>query len=702
MTETLPGRFTLEFDADVDLDLAKVKGAGPKTVEKLAERGLGDLAEVLLHFPRKYRRTYRGVPAAEVLEAGGEYAQIHGRIEHVNPPPRYSRRPLEVSVDCDGQLFKLLWFNMQQAWFAKKFRVGKWIVFEGDIELERRVPRMTHPTFDILTSEPRTIQRKVTIEPIYSSYEGVNDGVLRKAVEHAADTLLEHVVEQTPRDVCEEVDLPTTADALRTIHLLGEIPELDRFERALKRSRDRLVFEEFYLLQRELAHQYVASRRAARAHACGEREMGRRFVKNLPFSLTGDQREAITQIADELDSRIPMRRLLQGDVGSGKTVVALMAAAIVIGSGHQVALMAPTDVLATQHLNRAREFFEGLEVEVALLTGSVAAAERRQILERLKSGEVHLIIGTHAIFQADVDFSDGEASQSSMLKTVGDLGLVIVDEQHKFGVEQRDALLAKGRDPHFLAMSATPIPRSLAHAVFGDLDLTIIREKPPGRKPVRTFLRDARARQKIFEFVANKAKAGEQAYIVYPLVEQSEALPSRLSVVDAAEDLANGALSELRVGVLHGRMASSDKLAVMQRFKDGEIDVLASTTVIEVGVDVPNASVMVIEHAELFGLSQLHQLRGRIGRGSAESMCIIVAHGVLTDDAMERLHAFVESDDGFELSEVDLAIRGPGLFLGARQSGAPEFRFGDVLRDSELLSLARQIARRRVLGDAGR
>jgi ATP-dependent DNA helicase RecG len=338
-------------------------------------------------------------------------------------------------------------------------------------------------------------------------------------------------------------------------------------------------------------------------------------------------------------------------------------------------------------MRRAREFFEGLEVTIDLLSASLSAPERREVLERLADGTTDLVVGTHALFQDDIHFEE--------------LGFVIVDEQHKFGVAQRETLLAKGRDPHLLAMTATPIPRSLAHAVFGDLDLSVIREKPPGRQPVRTEVRPRSRARRVYEYVRDRIDdSGEQAYFVYPMIEANEE-SARRSVIEEAEKLREEVFADLRVEVLHGRLDGDTKDEVMQRFASGDIDVLCATTVIEVGVDVPNATLMVIENPEVFGLSQLHQLRGRIGRGAASSMCVLLASPRLTQEARERLIAFGQIDDGFELAEIDMKIRGPGLFLGLRQAGAAEFRFGDLIRDADWLETARRDVRRELLGDIG-
>lgn len=702
-----PGRFNLTFEEPPALKLTDLDGVGKKTAERLGERGIFSPADLLLFIPRKYRPIHRHVSGPDMARQRAAHAEFYGRIIRVNLPPKHSRAPVEVHVQVDGEAFKLIWFNMNRRGFTRIFKADVWLFVEGKIDWDRGVGTLAHPTFDVVGQKrPERPAPSVTLEPVYRSMERVNETTVRGAIEQAAQALLPRAVDVVPRPLLARRDLPCVKDALETIHLLADFDDADQFRRQLRRARNRMVFEEFYTLQRKLTEDYITERRAANAPRCTERELGREFVRRLPFSLTGDQREAIATIAEDLGRRAPMRRLLQGDVGSGKTVVAFMAAAICIGSGQQAAFMAPTDILAKQHLRRAKEMFEGLPVDIALLTGSQAAGERGAVLERLKdpaereqAGEqslfgdddadarADLVIGTHALFQDDVHFDE--------------LGLVIVDEQHKFGVEQRQALLDKGADPHVLAMTATPIPRSLAHAAFGDLDLTVIREKPPGRKPIRTFLRDRSRAKKVYDYVRERIEeTGEQAYFVYPMVEASEAVAGRKNVTDSAQALANGPLSSLRVGILHGRMDAEAKDRTMGRFADGDIQVLCATTVVEVGMDVTNATIMVIESPEVFGLSQLHQLRGRVGRGSADSMCILLAGYGLTDDAEQRLGSFSGTDDGFELAEVDLEIRGPGEFLGVRQAGLPEFRFGDVLRDAKLIEWARQDARRELLGDA--
>lgn len=692
MPDDRPGYFTLTFEegaAPDSMDLTDLHGIGKKTAEKLKDRDIRDQQDLLLFVPRKYRRTGRWIPGTKLAEYKCTYTEALGKITRLNKPPRHSRRPYEVLVDVQGQEFKLLWFNLPYSGFERKLQPDRWIEFEGDIDWDRGFPSVAHPTVKVSKKKPSTPPGSMELEPVYVSMEGIPDKTVRDAIAQCAERLMPRLVDAVPGPLLDSHGLPTIQEAMTTIHVLEQPEDVDGFAEQVKTARDRIVYEEFFSLQAALTDQYIAERRAANAPQFDERELGRDLVRSLPFELTGDQKKAARTLADDLSRRMPMRRLLQGDVGSGKTVVAFSACAIAIDSGQQAAFMAPTDILARQHLHTARELFADLDVELGLVTGSLSVTERREVFGRLADGSIDLAIGTHALFTEEVEFDS--------------LGLAVVDEQHKFGVEQRQELLDKGRDPHLLAMTATPIPRSLAHAVFGDLDLTVIREKPPGRKPVRTFLRDRTAAAKVYDYVRQRIEeSGEQAYFVYPMVEESENAPGRKSAVEAAERLANGPLSGLRVAILHGQMGDEAKARTMNRFADGDIDVLCATTVVEVGMDVANATIMVIESPEMFGLSQLHQLRGRVGRSEADSMCVLLAGYGLTPDARERLTSFAGTDDGFELAEVDLQIRGPGQFLGQRQSGRAEFRFGDLLRDAELLEIARRDARQRALGDAGR
>ena len=679
------GRFALFFPEPQMLSLQSLDGIGPKTMKRMRDRGLMDQADLLLWMPRKFRKVAHFLPGDEMFGRGMAHVEFYARITHVRPPAPRTKQPIEVTVEYEGHQIRLVWFNMGRSSFVNRFAQHIWLHIKGEVQYERSVPQMFHPDVEALGhGAPRMPEDQISLEPIYSSIEGIGDQTLRKAQHQALARLLPALGDIVPEHLLLRHGLPGIAQALHTIHVMEPQHDVEVFSHNVALAKKRLVYEEFYTLQRKLALDYKETLGNARTQALNKRELSRSLLANLPFSLTQDQSKACTELAAELARPHPMRRLLQGDVGSGKTIVSFLAAAIAIDSGVQVALMAPTEILARQHERRAREFFDGLGVQVGFLGGSLGARQKREALADAACGKTQLLIGTHSLFQDDLVFDH--------------LGLVIVDEQHKFGVEQRELLLAKGQDPHLLAMTATPIPRSLAHAVFGDLDLTVIRQKPPGRQPVRTVLRDASRGPKAYEYILERIREnGEQAYFVYPLVEASEAVGERKNVVDEAKMFQQGVFASLRVGVLHGRLETTEKDRIMESFSRHELDVLCSTTVIEVGVDVPNATIMVIEHPELFGLSQLHQLRGRVGRGLAASMCILLAGESMGPDAQDRLLSFVATDDGFELAEADLRIRGPGLFLGLRQAGHAEFRFGDLSKDAELLELARRDAREEAL-----
>ncbi len=686
--EVSAGRFELVLLEKKLLALDKLAGIGPKSAAKLREKGILDQLDLLLFMPRKYRRVGHFLPGPDMAFERIGNVEFYARVMQVRPPTPGSKQPLSMTVDCDGQIFKLVWFGgMAKSSTLRGLEPNIWLHIKGSVSYDRSFPEMSHPTIEVLAqSNPLIPEQYVSVEPVYTSLDGVKDAILRRAQLQALKDLLPALGDIVPRHLVEKHDLPGIAQALQTIHVMEPQHDIETFFTALRRAKKRLIYEEFYTLQLRMARDYASQREQAAAPKLDQRELGRELVKNLPFKLTGDQRRALGTIAEELDSKFPMRRLLQGDVGSGKTVVSLCAAAMAIGSGYQAALMAPTDILARQHMKRAEQFFDGMDVPMCFLGGSLNAADKREALRQIESGEALLVIGTHALFQDDVVFDK--------------LGLVMIDEQHKFGVEQRDLLLGKGEDPHLLSMTATPIPRSLAHAIFGDLDLLIIKEKPPGRQPIRTVLRDLTRAPKAYEYIRQRiVEHKEQVYFVYPMIEANELVANRKNVTEAAEFLQETYFKGLNLAILHGRLDGQEKADTMSDFAEGKIDILCATTVIEVGVDVPNATIMVIESPEVFGLSQLHQLRGRVGRGDAASMCILLANRNAHDEALERLVSFSQTEDGFELAEVDLRMRGPGLFLGKRQAGLAEFRFGDLERDKELLLQARQDARREVLGE---
>jgi ATP-dependent DNA helicase RecG len=500
----------------------------------------------------------------------------------------------------------------------------------------------------------------------------------RRLVHDALQTLAPDLPEHLPEDIRLRLKLPARYAALYATHFPPDdasIERLNHFETAAQR---RLIFEEAFLFQMGV----IARRRTAELEPKAApiavddriRESARAV---LPFRLTNGQKQALKEIVDDLQRRYPMNRLLQGDVGAGKTIVALLAALVAMENGLQVAFMAPTEILAEQHFLNIARLLQSSRFHVALLTGSTAAAARREQLAEIEAGTIHLVVGTHALVQGDVAFHR--------------LGLVVIDEQHRFGVLQRATLRAKGLHPDVLVMTATPIPRTLALTVYGDLDVSVIRELPAGRFPIRTTAKPESRRDEIYAFVRKELDAGRQVYVIYPLVEESAKIDLK-AATEMADTLQESVFPHYRVGLLHGRMKGDGKERVMKAFAAGEIQILVSTTVVEVGIDVPNASVMIVEHAERFGLSQLHQLRGRVGRGAHQSYCFLVYQSPLSEEARERLTGMTETADGFEIAERDLLLRGPGDFFGTRQAGMPTFRLIDLVRDRELLDVAQKEA----------
>jgi len=509
--------------------------------------------------------------------------------------------------------------------------------------------------------------------PSYRLTAEISQKVLRRAVKTALDSCLPQVRENLPRHVLNRRKLLGIQQALLQIHFPDDWATQER-------ARERLAFEEFFYLQLILARRKRRAQEPSRALAFSTNgHLFTRFLESLPFELTQAQKDVLEEIRADLSSRRVMNRLLEGDVGCGKTVVALAACLIVADNGCQAAFMAPTEILAEQHFATAAELLKGLGVKTAALFGKTKPRARQQLLKQAREGELQIVFGTHALIQESVEFAG--------------LGLIVVDEQHRFGVLQRAALAGKGVSPHVLVMSATPIPRTLAMTVYGDLDVSLIDSMPPGRRKVVTRIVEERERSKVYEFLAKSVRGGGQAFVVYPLVEESEKSEQLRAATEMAQQLSrNSILRGVRVGLLHGRMKAEEKERTMERFKAGELDVLVSTTVIEVGIDVTNASVMIVEHPDRYGLSQLHQLRGRVGRGPSESCCILIKEAEIGADASRRLGILTNCDDGFKIAEADLAIRGPGEFLGTRQHGLPEFRIADLLRDGPLLSLARREA----------
>jgi ATP-dependent DNA helicase RecG len=522
------------------------------------------------------------------------------------------------------------------------------------------------------------------IVPIYSETEGLYQRTLRRLIKTILDGYADELSSPIPPEIVERQDLINFSEAFRRVHFPPEGESIDILNFQRSDGHRRIIFDEFFFLELGMA---LKKRGVALETGISFKTNGilvQKLLNLLSFKLTHAQERVLSEIKEDLEKPHPMNRLIQGDVGSGKTIVALLTCLRVIEYGYQAAIMAPTEVLAEQHFLNLHRWLEPLGVKVALLTSRVKGSEREDLYQRIRNGEIQLVIGTHAVIQEAVEFHH--------------LGLAIIDEQHKFGVVQRGLLKKKGGNPDVLVMTATPIPRTLAMTIYGDLDVSIIEEMPPGRMPVETKVFPESSRAKVYRMVEEEVKKGRQAFIVYPLVEESE----KLDLKDAtrmAEHLQKDVFPELRIGLLHGRMKSDEKEAIMTEFKEGRIQVLVATTVIEVGIDIPNASVMVVEHAERFGLSQLHQLRGRIGRGRYPSKCILLAEYRSSEEAKVRLRAMEKTTDGFKIAEEDLELRGPGEFFGIRQSGLPDFRVAHIIRDTPILVEARKEAFRLVQED---
>ncbi len=657
---------TLPRPTRLEAPIQSLRGAGPK-LSALAERiGVRDVGELLWHVPHGYRDRTKVLRIGELRI--GEEATILAEVRsaRVRPTRRRNLRIVEATVADPSGVAKAVWFN--QAWLAERLRPGTRVLLSG--KLDRSGFRVT--AHELIEGDTLTGQglHTVGLVPVHSVTDGLSADRVREWVWQARDAARD-AVEALPAELRARRRLPGVADALFAIHFPDDA-------HAAEAARERLAFEELFLHQIALA----ARRRGRRETRPGialdpPADLTRAWIGSLPFTLTDGQRRACEEIDGDLGSGRPMQRLLMGEVGSGKTAVALYAMLRAVEGGHQAALMAPTETLAEQHAQTIDRLLADSTIPFTLLTGSTKAAARREALARLASGELALIVGTHALIEPDVEFAR--------------LAVCVVDEQHRFGVRQRAALDAKGPGgsaPHVLHMTATPIPRTLSLTAYGDLDATVLRELPAGRRPVKTWVVGEERRPGAYEFVRERLREGRQAYFVCPLVEGSAKLEAK-AAAEEAERLAAGELRDFEVELLHGQMPAREKAPAMERFVSGAADVLVATSVIEVGIDVPNATVMVVEGAERYGLSQLHQLRGRVGRGEHESYCILFGDPA-SETARRRLDAIAAERDGFKLAEVDLTLRGEGEILGTRQSGLPRFRVAELPDDAPLLVEARR------------
>ena len=727
----------------LDTPIQFVKGVGPRVAEKLKEKNILVVEDLLYHLPFRYEDRLNPRALNELIpgEMASVIAEVRGTVLL-----RTRRMPIfEMTVGQGPASMKCMWFH--GTYLKDKFHPGQMLALYGKIEPSRSragVFKMIQPQVEVLPpndspseNDPEAALLEVgRIVPVYESLGGaqLSSRWLRRVIYRLLEDLGPVLPETLPVELCQRMELLSRADALRQVHFPLPGTGLHLLQSAATPAHQRLIFEELFFLELGLELKRSRMRKRLGPAFAADSRVREALKKVLPFHPTNAQKRVLSEIVQDLRQPTPMRRLLQGDVGSGKTIVALQAAFIAIENGYQAALMAPTEILATQHYLAARRLLERSQRQppyhVALLTGSLDPDRKRTNRGRILRGEADLVIGTHALIEEKVEFAN--------------LGLVVVDEQHRFGVMQRFRLMKKpnAAEPHVLVMTATPIPRTLALTLYGDLEVSVLDQLPPGRTPIVTRrVVDERA-EEVWGFVRKQIESGHQAYIVYPVIEGSNddqpeldfahdseadaaesvsaatttkgksaaakkaATKSRLkteslfekpalkSAVAMCEELRATHLAGLRLGLLHGRLGAEEKEVVMRRFQRGELDVLVATTVIEVGVDVPNATVMVIEHAERFGLAQLHQLRGRVGRGAARSYCILMTAGRVTPQAEERLDAMVRTQDGFELAELDLQLRGPGEFFGTRQAGLPDFHVANLLRDRKLLELARREASR--------
>jgi ATP-dependent DNA helicase RecG len=668
---------------DLSAPVQYAKGVGPQRAAALSEEGVRTLEDLLLRLPMRYEDRARLLSIADLQP--GQRTGVAGVVA-VSGLRRARRMTLfEARLDDGTGRLKALWFN--QPYLKDVLERGAHVVLFGEVERDARGGRglmMTSPEYEVLDAEdaPGPGLHTGRIVPIYAKLGPLQGKSLRRTMLTLAEQVPAELWDPLPAALRERLGLPTRGEALRAAHAPTPESDLQQLNAFRTPAQRRLILEELFLFQLGLALRQRALREQRKDVRFEIGDRTRDAVKRvLPFPLTPAQKRVLREIADDMRSPHPMNRLLQGDVGSGKTVVALLAMLIAIDNGYQAAFMAPTEILAEQHFLTFRRLLRKLPYAVELVSAASKGQARQAALQRLASGDSPLAVGTHALIQQNVRFAR--------------LGLAVVDEQHRFGVMQRGDLIRKGYAADVLVMTATPIPRTLAHSAYGDLDTSILDARPPGRTPVRTLLRASAQRAELVAMVRGELRAGRQAYVVYPLVEESE----KLEDVRAATEMAaewREALPEARVALLHGRLKSDEKERVMAAFAAGETQLLVATTVIEVGVDVANATLMLIEHAERFGLAQLHQLRGRVGRGKHPSSCVLVAHGRPSADARARLGVMTETDDGFLIAEKDLELRGPGDFFGTRQWGIPSFRVADLVRDRELVELARAEARREV------
>lgn len=662
-----------------DTDVMYMKGVGPKIAYKLNKLGIYTVQDLMLYFPKKHIDYSSRTLIRDLKE--GETTTVFGYIKSVSAFNTQKKLSVvKVTVADESGRLDLSFFQAKSNRFMlertkSQFPINAGIMLSGKVKRNNYDGKLTFdkPTYSIMTGEfledKNSNLNIARIVPIYTVCEDLSIKVLRRAIFNAIQKYKDEIENVIPDFMREKIGLLDKKTAVEQIHF----PESQEL---LEQARFSLIFEELFLIQLKMVRirEQNSHNHSALALKIKEKGLVKEFIDNLPFELTGAQKKAVNEILNDLNSDVPMARLLQGDVGSGKTVVATIMLLAGVENGYQGALMAPTEILAQQHYNNLQQWLSPMGISVGLFLGSQGKKIREKFCTDLRNGQMNIAVGTHALIQEDVDFNN--------------LGAIVVDEQHRFGVKQRNVLKKKSQNPQILTMTATPIPRTLALTVHGDLDLTIIDELPKGRKPIKTSL--VTSHRGVYELIQSEIDAGRQAYVVYPLIEESETLSAKAATIEA-ERLQKEVFPQYKIGLLHGKLKNDEKEQVMKDFKDKKYDILVSTTVVEVGVDVPNATVMLIENAERFGLSQLHQLRGRVGRNSLQSYCILHT-STKSQETRERLNIMTQTNDGFVIAEKDLQLRGPGEFLGTRQSGLPDLIISDIVRDAKILEMARNEA----------
>lgn len=662
-----------------EVDVMYIKGVGPKVAYKLNKLGIFTAQDLMMYFPKKHIDYSSRTLIRDLKE--GQTTTVFGFIKSVSSfNTRNNLSVTRVVIGDESGRFELSFFNAKGNRYLlqrmkTQFPQNAGIMVSGVVKMNNYSGQLTmdKPTYSIMTGEFKEDANSnlniARIVPIYTICEDLSIKTLRNAIFNAIELYKNDIKNIVPDFIRERLGIMNKKDAVKQIHFPETMNNLEH-------ARFSLIFEELFLIQLKLIRLRENTAKTTSAYNLQVHKDGlvQKFIAGLPFELTSGQKQAVNEILQDMNSDAPMQRLLQGDVGSGKTVVATIMLLAAVENGYQGALMAPTEILAQQHYNNLVQWLTPLGLSVGLFLGSHGKKVRQKFETDLKNGQMNIAVGTHALIQENVDFNN--------------LGAIVVDEQHRFGVKQRNILKRKSQNPQMLTMTATPIPRTLALTVHGDLDLTVINELPKGRKPIKTILTGSH--RQVWDLIKQEVESGRQAYIVYPLIDESETLSAKAATIEA-EKLQQEIFPQFKIGLLHGKLKNDEKEEVMKDFKDGEYDILVSTTVVEVGVDVPNATVMVIENAERFGLSQLHQLRGRVGRSSLQSYCVLITSS-RSQETRERLGIMTETNDGFVIAEKDLQLRGPGEFLGTRQSGLPDLIISDIVRDAKILEIARNEA----------